>query len=399
MQTQSQISVDLNRPYIQTVQAMQHDGGTRVVDISLLQDGAPWQPPAGVSVAIGYEKPDHTRGLYDKLPDGTAAIGLSGNVVTVILAQQMLSVPGTVRACVVFNDAQLNQLSTFPFQIQVQVNPAVDAPQSENYCRLQWLEDKLDEYLMLAKQSGEFTGPTGPAPVLLGQEIAFQVSTDFRQIPTGPWRDQVPSAAPREYLWTRTTVHFDTGDVVSYSVSRNGADGMGAVCTVCGNAPDDSGDVVLTAEDVGALPCVGGNIQGEINMNGQKLTGLAAPTEDMDAANRLFVEEQAEADAEAARQYTAQYAKTQVLSTLLYVSDWTGDSAPYTAFVPILNLNPNRRLRAYPLFYGDDPDGELAVKEACAAVSFAIRSDDGVTFTCLEEKPAVNIPVSIELYM
>ena len=107
------------------------------------------------------DRPDRTRGIYDKLPDGSAAVMVSGSTATVILARQMRSVPGTVRACLVFQDEQLNQLSTFPFQIQVQVNPAVDAPKSEDYCRLQWLEDKLDEYLKKAKESGEFDGRNG----------------------------------------------------------------------------------------------------------------------------------------------------------------------------------------------------------------------------------------------
>ena len=54
MQIQTQISVDLNRPCTQTVPAMQHDGSTRAVEISLLRDGQPWQPPEGVTAAIGY---------------------------------------------------------------------------------------------------------------------------------------------------------------------------------------------------------------------------------------------------------------------------------------------------------------------------------------------------------
>ena len=93
MQIQSQISADLNRPGVQTVPAMQHDGQTRAVEISLQCDGEAWQPPEGVTAAIGYEKPDRTRGLYDKLPDGSAAVTVSGSTATVILVRQMLSAP------------------------------------------------------------------------------------------------------------------------------------------------------------------------------------------------------------------------------------------------------------------------------------------------------------------
>ena len=132
MQVQSQIQVDLNRPGEGSVPVMQHDGNTRSIAIVLLSDGTPWQPPEGVTAALGYEKPDHTRGLYDKLADGSAAISIDGNVATVLLAQQVLTAAGTVFACLVFYDEQRNQLSTFPFRLLVQVNPAVEAPESED---------------------------------------------------------------------------------------------------------------------------------------------------------------------------------------------------------------------------------------------------------------------------
>lgn len=393
MQVQSQIQVDLNRPGEGSVPVMQHDGNTRSIAIVLLSDGTPWQPPEGVTAALGYEKPDHTRGLYDKLADGSAAISIDGNVATVLLAQQVLTAAGTVFACLVFYDEQRNQLSTFPFRLLVQVNPAVEAPESEDYNRLQWLEDQLEKYLRQAKESGEFTGPIGPGPVLLGQEVAFQVSSDYRTIPTGVWQAQVPPVAPKTYVWSRTTAHYDSGDVVTYSVSRNGANGDGAVNTVCGVSPDDAGNIPLSASDVGALACVGGSVQGEIHMNGQKITDLPAPESDGDAANKAFVAEQAAAAAAS----TQQALKTKVVSFLLSAASWVGDSAPYTQFIAITGLEDDHRLRAYPV-YGSDQEKNLAMKEACAAVSFAMRGEGGITFTCLEEKPAASISVSVEIY-
>lgn len=395
MQIQSQITVDLARPGIQTIPAMQHDGQTRAVAISLQCGGQPWQPPADVTAAIGFEKPDHTRGIYDRLAHGTAAVTICDSVATVLLTAQMLSVPGCVRACLVFHDANLNQLSTFPFQIQVQVNPAAEAPQIDDYCRLQWLQDKLDEYLRLAKDSGEFNGPAGPGPVLLGQEVAFQVSQDFRQIPTGQWSETLPACSPKTYVWSRTTAHYDSGDVVTYSVSRNGADGSGAVSTVCGVAPDDDGNVALTAEDVGALSCVGGAVQGQIDMGGQKLTGLPDPEADTDAAGKGYVDTQAAAAVTAAMQAV----KTRFVTFFLNAAAWEGSAAPYSIFIPISNLTSEKLTRAYPIYTGTDTARDLAVKQACAAVTFAKRTEGGITFTCLEEKPAADIPVTVEVYV
>lgn len=162
MNVTSKISVDLTRQNVgQRVNAVQGDGNTRLVEITLLSGGAPWAPPEGVEAAIAYMQPGGTKGMYNLLADGTAAISITGNVATVILAPQMLSVSGTVQASLVFNDQQLNRLTTFPFAVSVTSNPAAGAQKTEDYLRLQWLEDKLDEYLRKAADSGAFDGEAG----------------------------------------------------------------------------------------------------------------------------------------------------------------------------------------------------------------------------------------------
>lgn len=163
MNVTSKISVDLTRQNVgQRVNAVQGDGNTRLVEITLLCGGAPWTPPDGVEAAIAYMQPSGTKGMYNLLADGTAAISITGNVATAILAPQMLTVSGTVQASLVFNDAQLNRLTTFPFSVSVTSNPAAGAQKVEDYLRLQWLEDKLDEYLRKAADSGAFDGAPGP---------------------------------------------------------------------------------------------------------------------------------------------------------------------------------------------------------------------------------------------
>ena len=163
MNVTSKISVDLTRSNMGTrVDAVQGDGNTRQVEITLLAGGAPWTPPDGVEAAIAYKHIGGTKGMYNKLADDTAAISISGNVATVILAPQMLAASGTVRASLVFNDAKLNRLTTFPFYVSVASNPATGAQKVEDYLRLQWLENKLEESLRELKASGEFDGAPGP---------------------------------------------------------------------------------------------------------------------------------------------------------------------------------------------------------------------------------------------
>lgn len=60
---------------------------------------------------------------------------------------------------------------------------------------------------------------------------------------------------------------------------------------VNGIAPDETGNVTLTAADVGALPVSGGDMTGPINMNGQSISGLNSPTEDTQAANKGYMDE------------------------------------------------------------------------------------------------------------
>lgn len=156
MKVTAKIKLDLrSQNYGSSVYAVQGDGGSRCVEAALLDGGKPWNVPAGVTAAVAYKKPDFTKGLYDKLADDTPAVTVSGSTVTVVLAKQMLTVPGSVQACIVFNNAALDQLTTFPFTVAVAANPVIGAEPSDDYIRLQWLEDKLEEYWSHAKEQIE----------------------------------------------------------------------------------------------------------------------------------------------------------------------------------------------------------------------------------------------------
>ena len=53
----------------------------------------------------------------------------------------------------------------------------------------------------------------------------------------------------------------------------------------------------------------------------------------------------------------------------------------------------------YPAYGGVSVDTDLAMREACACVSYDKRDGQNVTFTCLEDKPEVDIDVIVEVYV
>ena len=149
MEIIKQINLDMDRMNVSAkVSAVQNDGNTRKIVAKLRSGDKPWKVPAGVEVYVTYITPSKKRGIFDKLADGSPAVEVNSSVVTLTLS-------------IVFNDVQLNQLSVFPFRLFVEKNPVDGAKPSEDYIRLQWLEDKLDEYLKKAKESGEFDGRNG----------------------------------------------------------------------------------------------------------------------------------------------------------------------------------------------------------------------------------------------
>lgn len=162
MQSNKGFNIDIaHSGSVSSVEAMQGDGGFRSISVELTERGKPWYPPAGAEVAVAYAHSNGTKGLYNKLPDGRKAVTVRGNTVTAVLVPQMLAAAGEVQAAIVFNNKELDQLTTFPIAITVKKNPFADAPEAADYIRLQWLEDKLDEYLMIAKDSGMFDGIKG----------------------------------------------------------------------------------------------------------------------------------------------------------------------------------------------------------------------------------------------
>lgn len=77
---------------------------------------------------------------------------------------------------------------------------------------------------------GEQGDPGAPATIdATGTKVEYKQTDSGSVVPPDEgWTTTVPTAVQGKYLWTRTTVAFNTGNpVVSYSVSRYGVDGSG----------------------------------------------------------------------------------------------------------------------------------------------------------------------------
>lgn len=243
-----------------------------------------------------------------------------------------------------------------------------------DWTKYQWFEIKGEK------------GDIGNPALLTSQSVTYQASTSGNVIPSGNWQGSIPTVAQGAYLWTRIAMTFNSGTpIYAYSVSRMGLDGTGAVSKVCGKEPNSNGNVELEAENVGALPSVGGLMTGNIVMNSHQIKVLGAPTDSADAATKGYVDT------------ALSNAKTIAKTATLTATGWSA-SAPYTQSVTVSGLTDTKRAMAYPV-YGSNTATNLALKEACGMVSFASRSGSTVTFTCLEDKPTVAIPITVEVYV
>jgi len=129
----NKVKLDLQTPGIlPTIHAVQNDSYSRNLEITLFSDRKPFIFPDNGAVVIRYKKSDGKGGEYDTLPDGTAAWRAERNILTVALAPQVLTTPGSVHLSVSLI-AEGKQLSIFPIHLAVAPIAAGKIAKSENY--------------------------------------------------------------------------------------------------------------------------------------------------------------------------------------------------------------------------------------------------------------------------
>ena len=129
IETTAALRVDLLDPGApQIIHAVQDDSNSRKIAFSIYAGGAQWAVPDGTLVTVRYKKPDGTAGFYDTLPDGsTPAATIDGNVVTVALVPQALTVCGNVPVQIKLYDSAGTSITTFAVVMHVSANVVSDA--------------------------------------------------------------------------------------------------------------------------------------------------------------------------------------------------------------------------------------------------------------------------------
>lgn len=159
-------------------------------------------------------------------------------------------------------------------QVETALERAMTAVQSVNGQKPGSGGDVFFEALKLQK---------GDPASVEGTEVVYAASPSGEAVPDGPWSQAVPQVNQGQYLWSRITVYFNSGEpVVFYSVSRMGMDGHGSVAAVNGVSPASDGNVILTAAQVGALPLSGGAVAGPLS--------VPEPSRPEHAANKAYVD-------------------------------------------------------------------------------------------------------------
>lgn len=343
----TKIKIDLQRPsYPVVVNAVQGEQNTRQIELSLYSGCVAWMVPDNVAVAMRYSKPDKTKGYYDTMPDGSASFTVSENRILAFLAPQMLTVPGTVVAQIVLYQGT-QTLATFSIHIRVEADPSAGAVASEDYVNwAQWIKSELDAYLEQLKSNGEFVGGTFVGDVNMNGHALSGL-----RMPVAP-----DDAATKEY------------------VDKNA--GTGAVSTVAGVAPDETGNVPLDAFSVKALSITGGFMEGAINMNGQKISGLNEPAGDNEPATKGYVD----SIKSIANGKCSKAEKTASLT----VSGWgTG----LTQTVSVSDVTASNTVIVSP-----DAASHTAYTEA--NVRCTAQESGKLTFTC-DEKPTAALTVNV----
>lgn len=248
----TELTLNMQLPNIAAVSwAVQGDQLARRIQATLVDGSTPWTPEAGYSAVVRYHKPDGTSGVYDVDEDGNPAVTWSGNVATITIAQQALTVPGTVLMQLEFYDSGASRITEFGWANNVQPSAVTDteflSTDYYNILTLQiagvlgasghppYINSTSKNWMVWNEDTAAYVdsgfssvGLTGPAPTVTGTAYQYANSSSGTVVPDS-WSDTRPATTPGTWSWTKTVITFDTGNTTTlYSAAYQGQDGQGA---------------------------------------------------------------------------------------------------------------------------------------------------------------------------
>lgn len=234
MQVTKSIKIDLVEKGVQpVVHAKQNDRQTRFIAASLFANSQPFSVPDGVIAMFRAGKPDGTACFYDSNETGTPAITIAGNLVTVELAEQVLTAPGNVQAEINFYTAGGEKLTSFSFAIQVEKSVLTDQEiVSSNYYNV------LTEQVKAAQDAAQSAQTSAGQAEQALQEVEQMINNASGAIQQA---GQEQIAAVQQAGAQQTAAAAAEADrAQGYAESINPAQ---FVKTVNGTGPDASGNV------------------------------------------------------------------------------------------------------------------------------------------------------------
>lgn len=243
------LTLNMQLPNIATVSwAVQGDQLSREITATLVDGAIAWNPQVGDLGVVRFHKPDGTSGVYDVDEDGNPAVTWTGNVATVKIVQQALTVPGTVLMQLEFYDAGAVRVSAFGWANNVQPSAVTDdeflSSDYYNILSLQiagvlgaaghspYIDSTTNHWMIWDSDLNAYVDSgvyaTGPAPTL--QSTAYEYANDASGTtpPASGWSGTRPAPVQGQYSWTKATLTFDSGATVYYTVAYQGIDGAGA---------------------------------------------------------------------------------------------------------------------------------------------------------------------------
>lgn len=133
-----QFNIDISAPRGPLVlYASQGDALSRFFEVTVTDNGAAYEPPAGAIYTVRFGAPGMPAGWYDTITEvggGThPAVVVDENTCTVEIAEQAVSKPGQNALVLIISDATGYTLASWAFELQVAAVPGYDAPEATVY--------------------------------------------------------------------------------------------------------------------------------------------------------------------------------------------------------------------------------------------------------------------------